>query len=201
MINNFKTAFEYVNSRYIYNDKNYPAMANMTTEQEKTIFALKHGLLHIFKHRDKLQCGDAWKDLKRNTRHYNLLALPDKQLPFSYIAYKKTLLKTVINILSICNTAGISQHNLSNMKIPSDKQMRKMVSASKNKIPTLGQCLNRFVEEMAIVLEKADHTNKINLDKVVDLAVDLYICVAYGLRDDTWVPKFLAQIPNVMKSK
>ncbi len=186
MTKTFPDAFEYVNQRYIFNEENYPVMAKLT-EQQQTIFALKHGLLHLLKSVKKVDSHIPYQ--KKDINRMQYLALPESELYSIARGSKKAYLKIVVNIVSLCNTVGFTKDTLLSFVIPNETSIK----------IGFNEALDNFIEKLAGVLEKADHTNELSIDEVQELVKILYLSTIYWF-DDVWVPDFLNDIDTVMKS-
>lgn len=198
MIENFPDAFEYVNQRYVFNAENYPVMAKMT-EQEKTIFALKHGLLHMLKSVGKLHRPRRYKIFK-DPAIVLLFAQPDDGLKTGEIELKKAIVKMAVNILSICNTVGFTKESLASYQVPDEAKMEIINMPIEDVNPVLFKDhVQYFIEQMAILLEYADHTNNLNMELASNYVEKLYLCMLYWFDDSK--AGILSDIPTVMKSK
>ncbi len=199
-ITNFAEAFEYVNSKYVYGHRNYPVMSNLDLANRKT-FALKHGLLHILKSVYKMDMDIPFE--KKSIRKLQWVAQPDEKLSSNAIESKTALLKIIVNILSISKTAEMTEEEIVNLDMPTEHEMIMMIpikQMANQIVPTFQDSLQYFIEKMASILEKADHENTIDGVSVHNLVESLFKSMIYWF-DDFWVPDFLDQIPNVMKSK
>ncbi len=200
MIKNLTDAFEYVNSRYIFNEENYPVIGSLTDERKK-IFSLNHGLLHILKSANKI--NDEVPFEKKGVRNLQWMAQPDEKLGNIPLIQKTATLKMIVNILSLANTIGIKKEQLSDFKIPIDDEMITYVpvkNMGQRIVPTFTDTIQYFIELMATLLEDADHKGVLDEESARDLIKRAVLATMYWF-DDFWVPDFLAQIPNVMKSK
>jgi hypothetical protein len=200
MIKNLTDAFEYVNSRYIFNEENYPVMGRLTDDQKK-IFSLNHGLLHILKSVNKIN-GDVPFE-KKGIRKLQWIAQPDEKLGNLALIQKVATLKMIVNILSLANTAGITKEQIAEFKIPTDEEMVSLIPIKQMGVPitpTFTDTIQYLIEGLAVLLEGADHKNSFDEEFANDLIKRVFLATAYWF-DDFWVPDFLAQIPNVMKSK
>ncbi len=200
MIKNFTDAFEYVNSKYIFNEENYPVIGNLTDGQKK-IFALNHGLLHILKSVNKINDDVPFE--KKGIRKMQWMAQPDEKLGSIPLIQKTATLKMIVNILSLANTIGITKEQISEFKIPTDDEMITYVPVKhmgQRIVPTFTDSVQYLIELLAILLEDADHKNVLDEDAAKDVIKRSVLATMYWF-DDFWIPGFLAQIPNVMKSK
>ena len=199
MITSFPDAFEYVNQRYIYNEENYPSLGRLT-KLEGTIFALKHGFLHILEPLSKL--GYQVERSKARISRLQYLAHPDEKLSSHTTEFKKATLKIIINILSMSHIVGRTDGEFLH-EIPSDTKMEILEETTGGAI-SFQDHVQHFMKVLRPLLEKADHSSETDLIKIIATArkhvEDLCLATIYWF-DDFWVPDFLTQIPNVMKSK
>ncbi len=200
MITHFADAFEYVNSKYLFNKENYPVIGSLTSEQVK-IFSLNHGLLHVLKSANKI--NDDVPFQKKDIRKLQWIIQPDEKLGTIPLIQKVGTLKMLVNIMSLAHVAGITTEQVSEFKIPSDEEMTILIPKNQMKLkttPTFPDTISFLVESLACFLENADHKNQLNNEGVHDLLRAVFLATMYWF-DDFWVRDFLNQIPNVMKSK
>ena len=200
MITNFLDAFTYVNKRYIFNEDNYPIMLKMGNVECK-IFALKHGLLHMIKSANGLR--EYTPQQKQDIEKLAWLTKSNQNLSPRNLASKNAILKTIVNIVSISNTAGFTVENLSKLKTPTEKELIQAIPITQMKNPrepTFEETISYVIEKLATVLEKADHDNIVDTLYIQGLVKMLWLSMLYWF-DADWVPEFLAQIPDVMKSR
>ncbi|MCX6756419.1 MAG: hypothetical protein NTX85_03700 [Candidatus Nomurabacteria bacterium] len=205
-IQNFSDAFEYVNSRYIYNAENYPAMKHLT-ETEAKIFALKHGLLHLLKSVHKIRMKIPFEKQHTSVWERDLFSRPNENMSTSGVEFRQAMLKTIVNILSICNTAEFSKKDCEeyiNIKLSGEDMTLLIPIEQLNKnnpvIPTFVDTVNYFINKLTVILEEADHKNTIDGLDIWDISKNVFMSMNYWF-DDSWTPDFLNQIPDVMKSK
>lgn len=200
MIKNLTDAFEYVNSKYIFNAENYPIMEELTDEQ-KMIFSINHGLLHILKSANKINEDAPYE--KKGIRKMQWIAQPDEKLDSHALIQKIATLKTIVNVLSLANTVGITKEQISEFKIPTDEEMIMSIPVTNLGapiVPTFADTIKYLIESLATTLEESDHTNSLDKEFVNDLIKRVVLSLMYWF-DDFWVLDFLSQIPNVMKNK
>lgn len=200
MIKNLIDAFEYVNSKYVFNEENYPVIGRLESDQ-KIIFALKHGLLHILKSVNKINDDVPFE--KSGIRKMQWIAQPDEKLGSLALIQKTATLKMIINILSLANTIGITKEQISEFKIPIDDEMITYVpvkNMGQRIVPTFTDSVQYLIELLATILEDADHKNVLDQDSAKDVIKRSLLAIMYWF-DDFWASDFLVQIPNIMKSK
>lgn len=200
MIKNLADAFEYVNSRYVFNEANYPVIGSLTDDQKK-IFSINHALLHILKSANKINDDVSFE--KKSVGNMQWMAQPDEKLGSIPLIQKTASLKMIVNILSLANTIGITKEQIIEFKIPTDDEMKTYVpvkNMGQRIVPTFTDSVQHLIELLAIILEEADHKNVLDGDSAKDVIKRALLAVMYWF-DDFWVPDFLAQIPSVMKSK
>jgi len=199
MENAFVNAFEYVNSKYEFNKENYPVIKNLTEEQA-LIFSLKHGLLHVLKSVNKI---DDVPFEKISIRNFQWIAQPDEKLGAIPLMQKIATLKILVNIMSLANAIGITKEQVAEFEISTDEELIMLIPVKNIGapiIPTFIDTIQYLIESLASFLERADHENQLNKKCVADLIKRVFLSIMYWF-DDFWVPDFLSQIPNVMKSK
>jgi hypothetical protein len=200
MIKNFTDAFMYVNQSHAFNWDNYPVMSKLR-DMEQQIFTLKHGLLHMQKHVNKI--GMDIPAEKKDIRKLQWVAQPDNKLGDRALKSKKALLEMVVSILSITKSAGFDVDTVAKWKKPTDKEMLRIIPMENLGTPiqaTFKDVILWYMESMAGQLEEADHENKISLASIEMITKKLYCTMIYWF-DDFWVPDFLAQIQKVTKRK
>ena len=199
MIKNFTDAFEYVNSKYLFTEENYPVIARLTQEQAK-IFPLNHGLLHVLKSAHKIK-GDAPYE-KEGIRQLQWITQSNEKLGANALTQKIGTLKMLVNILSLVHAVGITKEQVAALQIPTDSEMIVLIPIKQMKkaiTPTFTDTIEYLIENLATFLEKADHENTMDWTAVADLVNRVFLATIYWF-DDFWVPAFLQQIPSVMKS-
>ena len=200
MIKNLADAFEYVNSRYVFNEINYPVIGRLTDDQKK-IFSINHSLLHILKSANKIKDDVPFE--KKGVGKMQWMAQPDEKLGSIPLIQKTASLKMIVNILSLANTIGITKEQIIEFKIPIDDEMISYVpveNMGQRIVPTFTDSVQYLIELLATLLEEADHKNVLDEDAAKDVIKRSVLSIMYWF-DDFWVPDFLAQIPSVMKSK
>lgn len=200
MIKNFTDAFEYVTSKYIFNAENYPVMGQLIDDQKQT-FSLNHGLLHVLKSVNKIN-GDVPYE-KVGIRKLQWIAQPDEKLGPNALTQKIATLKMIVNIISLANAAGITKEQVSEFQMPTDDEMVTLIPMKQMSTPitpTFTDAIGYLIESLAVLLESADHKNQLGKEGARDVIRRVFLATIYWF-DDFWVPDFLGQIPNVMKSK
>ena len=198
-ITNFLDAFDYVCQVGIVKTNEYLPLEKMQKlgGDERIIFALNHELLHLLKHVHNIEdYGLAGKPTFLFKSAF--VALGDDQIAESKRVVKKSLLKIVINVLSICNTVGLTRDDLMLIATPSDHEIMEItLSQASDQIPNFKQSVSYFISELAVLLERAGHTNVIDTQRVVALVTYLYMSMLYWF-DCPWLKDFLAQIPETI---
>ena len=92
----------YINERYTFTEEHYPAMQGMN-EQQKKMFALNHGVLHMMKSLGKIaaECESYDHGDKRTIEQRPELAV--------------ALAKMIVNVLSMAHTLNIAPQQLYEM--------------------------------------------------------------------------------------
>lgn len=102
------TLIEYINSKFIFNEKNYPLLKGNLTE-EKAVFILKNIILNIQKSLGKLATECESFDHFYNFQHVNQIILREETVKLLINTLKlshelgfsaETLLKAVLDIMS-----------------------------------------------------------------------------------------------------
>ena len=198
-ITNFADAFKYVNERYLYTQKNYPLIAKLDGENRK-IFALNHGLLNILISAYKI--GMDIPNEKSGINKLHWLTIPDEHLGKNSLECKKAILEVFKYILSIANTAGITEQQIRDFHVPDDESMMDLIHIKQMKntiVPTFQDTLDYFIKKLATMLEKAYLEGYISSAPLVSLVASVIMSMMYWF-DADWVSDLLNQIPSVMKN-
>jgi hypothetical protein len=190
-------AFNYVNKHYVFDEKNYPLLGKLTSD-EQFIFSLNHGLLHIVKSSYGLNYNPRSQE---ETSRFEWMTKDDTELGTIARLEKKNLLKMIVNILSLAHTAGITEENIQNFTTPSDEEMLSFFFVKhlgQPIIPTFGDIVEHLIKNLAIILERADHQHAINYDEVYELSRKTFLGIMYWI-NTPWSHELLKQIPSVMK--
>jgi hypothetical protein len=185
-MDNFIDTFTFVRKRYVYGAQNDPILSRLT-DREKILSALNHGLLDMLRslwNVIDLPCS------KANIATAAYLAEPNYKSSQGSLQSKRAYLKIIISILFLCKTVGFDEEALASFEV---------------EIPTAGvvgfnKTLKVFIENFARVLQNsASTTNNDSMIEAAHLIKNLYLATRYWF-DANWVPKFLRQIPGVMKN-
>lgn len=132
-VTSLSEAFEYVNSRYIFNGANYPGFEHKTPDDQLN-FAINHNIYHFL------------KSLSNLTRREN------SQWDLRDSLYKNNAIKTLINIIKLAEVLGATQESFAAIEpIPFDAYDSQR---------TLGSLVEDFLRDFITQLEAADHSGK-----------------------------------------
>jgi hypothetical protein len=184
---NFQEAYMYVNSRYVFDEKNYPEIKIIKEKKfsignKIIIFSLRHSLLHILKNFRNIECIVIGENKDR--------------IHFSSELEKSSFVKMWINIFAIAHIFDGTTDLLKSVNKIEEKMKSNEIAANYS----LYQEVFRLVTVFAIELEKADHEQYscdiLQMAKVFDEVAGLF----YGLTIKS-KSEIFSEIPNYMKSK
>jgi hypothetical protein len=183
---NAKSAFDYVNSRYIYNPENYPAMKNLSDNEQK-VFALKHTLLHMQKNIDPISYSQqAWEGKVEFIFERN-----QEQTSVS-LKFREALVKMIVNYIKLAETLGIS-----------NEEFTAIQRNPEYGTTTIYGAISNMMNALALKCEAADHSGAISredCDYLRDRFSNSWGVILNRFHEEK-VPVPYDFIPDYMKSK
>ncbi len=97
-------AYDFVNQRYVFNEKHYPVLRHLTQPQDKKVFALTHSLLHLQKSSTHLESNE-----NRELLAVIMSSPEPEELSGVSKNYKKAVLKMIVNFIKIAEILEIQK--------------------------------------------------------------------------------------------
>lgn len=167
-------AFNYVNNRYLFNSKNYPALSNLSPEAQK-VFAINHSLLHMQKN------------------IYQIIRCEQYQLDAKIeISYKVAMIKMVVNLIKLAEVLGFTKEEFANF-LP-----------GKSAVKTPAEVLLELMKDLATECERFDHESQFDYSKIEQSFrnkwMEFQAVFRFG-NQKLSLNEACSLIPEVMKSK
>ena len=183
---NTSEAYTYVNTRYVFNSENYPAMKNLSAN-EKKVFALKHTLLHMQKNIDPISYSQqVWEG-----KVEFVFERGQEQTSVS-LKFREALVKMIINYVKLAEILGITNEEFTAIQRNSEYGTTTIYGAISNVMNTL-----------ALKCEAADHSGIISredCDYLRDRFSSSWGVILNHFYEEK-VPVPYEFIPDYMKSK
>jgi len=185
---NAKSAFDYVNQKYVFNPENYPAMKNLSDNEQK-VFALKHTLLHMYKNIGPILYAQTAFGCKLSEGQVFNKAIEQESVGKNF---RSAVVKQVVNYFKLAEILGMSSEDFA--KIP--LEMRDLTK-------TLDGTISEMIEYLTVICEKSDHTGELsNEDQqlLVHILYSSWSTILHLFQKED-VPMPYEFIPDYMKSK